>query len=204
MPAARDPNRYDQEFLGRAETVRRVGLGKGETMFPRVSIRTSMGELIVKLDREAAPATVDNFLQYVRTGYYDGTIFHQVEPGFIAAAGGYMADMQPKPTGSPIRNEAHNGRKNMRGTLAMVRFDKIDSATSQFMINLADNPQLDHQSRTVPAPGEPDEYGYCVFGEIVGGWETLDKLEKAPVGSSGQFRSAPVTPITIERIDMLD
>lgn len=164
---------------------------------PLVVLKTSFGDVTLKLDRGAAPITVDNFLVYVADRFYENTMFHQVEDGFLLAAGGYTADGKLKPARTPIRNEAHNGRTNLRGTVAMVRHLGIDSATSQFLINLQDNPQLDHKSRELPVAGERDEYGYCVFGEVVAGWEVVERIAKARVQRSGQFASLPVQPVSI-------
>ena len=153
-------------------------------LFPIVEITTTAGTFKLKLDRAKAERTVDNFLSYVASGFYQGTVFHQVDKGFVVVAGGYTETMQPKRTGVPIRNEAHNGLKNVRGAVAMVRSPEApNTATSQFMINLADNPALDHKSREMPANG-PDQYGYCVFGEVVEGWGVIEQIANAAVQSS--------------------
>ena len=169
--------------------------------FPEVVIRTSLGQITLQLDAEKAPETVDNFLiSYVDQGFYQDTIFHYVEDGFIAIAGGYTADLQAKEARAPIRNEASNGLKNVRGTIAMSRHpDYIDSATSQFYINLADNPSLDLTG--TPDPNKPDAYGYCVFGKVTAGMDVVDKIAKAKVADSGEFVNVPVQPIVIESIE---
>lgn len=150
-------------------------------LHPVVEFTTTAGTFRLKLNRAKAEKTVDNFLEYVAAGFYQGTIFHQVDRGFVVAAGGYTEEMQPKRTRVPIRNEAHNGLKNVRGTVAMVRSPgAVDSATSQFLINLADNPFLDHKSREIGADGA-DQYGYCVFGEVVDGWETIEAIAASEV-----------------------
>lgn len=153
-------------------------------LFPIVEITTTAGTFKLKLDRNKAERTVDNFLSYVASGFYQGTVFHQVDKGFVVAAGGYTETMQPKRTGVAIRNEAHNGLKNVRGAVAMVRSPEApNTATSQFMINLADNPALDHKSREMSENG-PDQYGYCVFGEVVEGWDVVEQIAGAAVKST--------------------
>ena len=148
---------------------------------PVVALETSMGTIKIALDRDKAPQTVDNFLQYVRSGHYDGTIFHRVIPRFMAQAGGFDADMKQKPTRPPVRNEAGNGLHNRRGTVAMARTNDPDSATAQFFINVKDNLPLDR------APGNP---GYTVFGEVVEGMDTVKKLEAA--GTQGGKTTEPL------------
>ena len=163
---------------------------------PEVVIKTSLGDIKVRLDADKAPITVDNFLaNYVDDGFYDGTTFHYVEEGFMARAGGYTSDLTAKETRSPIRNEAENGLKNVRGAIAMVRDPQwVDSATSQFYINLADNASLDYKSQ------EPEEYGYCVFGKVVEGMDVVDEIAAANVADQGAFANVPVKPIVIESI----
>lgn len=162
-----------------------------DDLHPEVVLNTSLGAIKVKLDAEKAPLTVRNFLEYVNSGHYDGTIFHQVEKGFIVLGGGYSVDMTEKRAQMPIRNEAHNGRKNLRGTIAMARFpDNVDSATSQFFINLSDNPVLDHQG--------DDQYGYCVFGEVISGLEVVEKIAEAEARDADKFQNVPVDPIAIQ------
>ncbi len=165
-------------------------------LFPVVEFTTTAGTFKLKLDRAKAEKTVHNFLEYVASGYYQGTLFHQVEKGFVVAAGGYVKSdmppgavdesvvMQSKPTRVSIRNEAQNGLKNARATVAMVRTPgSPHSATSQFLINLADNPFLDHKSREMSESGT-DEYGYCVFGEVVEGWDVIEAIATTPVQSA--------------------
>jgi cyclophilin family peptidyl-prolyl cis-trans isomerase len=144
---------------------------------PRVLIRTSLGDIVVQLDPTRAPLTVDNFLSYVDSGHFDGTIFHQVVADYVVLGGGYTSHLQEKPSRRPIRNEADNGLQNKRGTIGMARQpDAIDSSTSQFYFNLVDNQQyLDHRGRT------PEEYGYCVFGEVVEGMDVVDKIAQVEV-----------------------
>ena len=161
----------------------------------RVSFETTHGSFVVALDRAAAPATVDNFLRYVRDGHYEGTIFHRVIAGFMIQGGGYAADFHARPTRPPIRNEAGNGRANLRETLAMARTSDPHSATAQFFINVADNRFLDHRAPT------PEGWGYAVFGRVVEGMETVDRIATLPTGPGGPFPSdVPRVPVVIERL----
>ncbi len=162
-----------------------------------VLIETSLGNIKIRLDREHSPLTVDNFLDYVAAGFYDQTIVHQVYKGQGFVAGGYGPDGKAKPgVRTPIMNEARNGLKNRRGTISMVRFpDATDSATSQFFINVSDNPALDHKDTT------PAGYGYCVFGELIDGMEVVDRINEAPVhDNTADFERTPATPIVIKTI----
>ncbi|MGE5813700.1 MAG: peptidylprolyl isomerase [Acidobacteriota bacterium] len=160
---------------------------------PVVVLETSMGDITIELFQDRAPASVENFLQYVKDGHYNGTIFHRVIRGFMIQGGGMTADMTEKPTRPPIKNEATNGLKNTRGTVAMARTQAVRSATSQFFINTADNTALNHKGMT------PDEYGYAVFGKVLSGMDVVDKIEGSKTGSKGQYDDVPVQPITIKR-----
>ena len=161
----------------------------------RVSFETTHGSFVVALDREAVPGTVDNFLRYVRDGHYEGTIFHRVIAGFMIQGGGYAADFHARPTRPPIRNEAGDGRANLRGTLAMARTPDPHSATAQFFINVADNRFLDHRAPT------PEGWGYAVFGRVVEGMETVDRIAALPTGPGGPFPSdVPRVPVVVERL----
>ena len=163
-----------------------------------VVIETSLGSITVRLDAEKAPLTVDNFLSYVEEGHYDQTIFHQVLEGQGIVGGGFTVDLTEKPTRTAIRNEAHNGLKNLSGTIAMVRQpDRIDSATSQCFFNLADNPELDHQDRTLAG------YGYCVFGKVTKGLSVLEKIGQVGVSISDQFEALPVETVMINSIQRI-
>jgi cyclophilin family peptidyl-prolyl cis-trans isomerase len=165
---------------------------------PKAVITTSLGKITVELDMEHAPLTVHNFLTYANAKHYDQTIFHYVEPGEMLLGGGFTADLKEKAASEPIRNEAHNGVKNRRGTIAMSRSpESIDSATCQFFINLADNPKLDFRDRT------PEEYGYCVFGRVVTGADVVDRIAAMPTRDQGDFVSVPVTPVVIESVRLL-
>lgn len=158
---------------------------------PLVTLETSLGTIKIALDRDKAPLSVDNFLQYVRSGHYDGTIFHRVIPRFMAQGGGFDADMKQKPTRPPIRNEASNGLHNRRGTVAMARTNDPDSATSQFFVNVKDNLQLDY--------GGPRNPGYTVFGEVVEGMDVVDKIVAVPTTTRPpNYGDVPKTPIVIK------
>ena len=166
-----------------------------DRLHPVVVIETSLGSITAQLDAENAPQTVENFLAYIESGHYDETIFHQVFKGQGVVGGGYTADLSEKPPRTPILTEAHNGLKNLRGTLAMVRqADAIDSAASQFFFNLADNPGLDHQDRTLSG------YGYCVFGKVTEGMDVVDKIGQAKVNDTDRFESIPVQTVLIESV----
>lgn len=158
-----------------------------------VVIETSAGKIKVELDDAKAPVSVKNFLSYADKGYYDGTIFHRVIKGFMIQGGGFTPEITPKGgTDAPIKNEAGNGLKNLRGTIAMARTSNPDSATSQFFINTVDNAGLDRPN--------PDGYGYAVFGKVVGGMEVVDKIGNAPTGMKNRFRDVPVETVIIKSV----
>ncbi len=176
--------------------------------YPRVVINTSLGRVVVELDRQKADLTVRNFLDYVQSGHYDQTIFHQVLKDDIVLGGMFTADLAEKACTQPVRplyNEAHNGLKNTQGTIAMVRrIDVIDSATYQFFFNLADNPRLDHQANPEPGtPSDPTKYGYCVFGRVVEGLDVLQKIGQMPVCDKPDFERTPVETVLIESAQRL-
>lgn len=154
-----------------------------------VVLATSLGDISIELFEEEAPGTVANFLQYLDDGFYDGTIFHRVIPGFMVQGGGLTADLRKKPTREPIRNEADNGLKNARGTLAMARTADVHSATAQFFINLADNAFLDHGAR---------DFGYAVFGKVVEGMDVVDQVAAVPTGTVKGYQDTPLEPVVIE------
>jgi peptidyl-prolyl cis-trans isomerase A (cyclophilin A) len=165
--------------------------------------RQAQGEVTIKLNRDKAPLTVENFLKYVEEGFYTDTIIHEVWKGDVIIGGGYSRDLKEKPTNRPVvRNEAHNGVKNARGTVAMLRAPNvIDSSTSQFLFNLADNSYLDPQplDKDQQPAQAPEKYGYCVFGEVVAGQEVLDKIAEQEVSENGGvFRMMPKHPIVIK------
>jgi len=153
-----------------------------------VVLRTSMGDITIELIPDEAPISVQNFLQYVYDGFFDGTIFHRVIDGFMVQGGGFTKDMIQKPTREPIKNEAENGLKNTRGTLAMARTNVVDSATSQFFINLVDNDFLDHSAKT---------FGYAVFGKVVAGMDVVDAIARVKKGRCGPHDDVPVEPVVI-------
>ncbi len=156
---------------------------------PQVVIRTSEGDITLRLFPDKAPATVANFLAYVDAGFYNGTIFHRVIPNFMIQGGGFLPDMTQKATGDAVVNEAKNRVHNVRGTIAMARTNDPDSATSQFFINQRNNLSLDW------APGNP---GYTVFGQVVSGMETVDYIATTPTGRVGSFSDVPVAPVVIK------
>jgi cyclophilin family peptidyl-prolyl cis-trans isomerase len=158
---------------------------------PVVVLETTKGTIKARLDEEKAPITVANFLNYLRSGHYDGTIFHRVIPNFMVQGGGMTEDMREKRGGNPIKNEAGNGLKNERGTLAMARTSVVDSATAQFFINVKNNEFLNHQDETSRG------FGYAVFGEVIEGMDVVDKIVAAPTTSKGGHNDVPRDPITI-------
>ena len=157
----------------------------------KVKLATSMGDIVVELDREKAPKTVDNFVQYVKAGHYNDTVFHRVIGNFMIQGGGFKADMSEKPTRGAIPLEARNGLSNVRGTVAMARTAVPDSATAQFFINVQDNPFLD-------AANARDGNGYAVFGKVVEGMDVVDRIKAVPTGSKGPYENVPVQPVTIK------
>ena len=160
----------------------------------KATMETSMGTITLELDDAKAPETVANFVQYAKDGHYDGTIFHRVIDGFMVQGGGFTKDMNQKETREPIRNEAMNGLKNLRGTIAMARTMVVDSATSQFFINLVDNSFLDFQNPT------PQGFGYAVFGKVVDGMEVVDQIAKVKTGFSGPHQNVPEEAILIKKV----
>lgn len=163
---------------------------------PRVALRTNQGVIVVELDPVRAPNTVGNFLEYVKAGFYNGTIFHRVIPDFMIQGGGYNAGLQYKPTRPPIQNEATNGLKNTRGTIAMARTNDPHSASSQFFINLVDNAFLDYRGEA--------QWGYAVFGKVVEGMDVVDKIAKIPTTArSAEFANFPTEPVVIEKAELL-
>ena len=159
-----------------------------------IVIVTGLGEIKAELFRDRAPETVDNFLAYVRDGFYEGTLFHRVIPGFVIQGGGLDVSGNPKETRPPVKNEAGNGIKNERGTLAMARTSVIDSATSQFFINLADNAFLDHKDETGAG------FGYCVFGRVTSGMDVVDRIAETPTGTRGPHRDFPLDDVLIREV----
>jgi cyclophilin family peptidyl-prolyl cis-trans isomerase len=166
-----------------------------ENLHPKVALSTTLGEVVLQLDAEKAPQTVRNFLTYVHEGHFDQTLLHQVVKGSVIVGGTYDANRVERKTHPPILNEAHNSLKNRRGTIAMARRpDAVDSATSQFFINLADNNYLDHKERTLKG------YGYCVFGEVVKGMDVLDQIANVEVHTAGDLQSTPTQPVLVKAV----
>ena len=165
---------------------------------PTVLISTSLGDITVELYKDRAPVSVQNFLQYVTEGFYPGTIFHRVIPGFMIQGGGFTADLVEKPTRPPIRNEATNGLNNVRGTLAMARTESLRSATAQFFINVGDNrAKLDHRGFS------PEDFGYAVFGRVLSGLEVCDRIATVKTQRNGPHEDVPVAPILITAVRVL-
>lgn len=158
---------------------------------PVVVIETSLGTITAELFKDRAPVSVENFLQYVREGHYGGTIWHRVVPGYVIQGGGYTAGLVEKSARPPIQNEATNGLSNLRGTLAMARTRQARSATSQFYINLVNNPSLDHRGFS------PDEFGYAVFGRVLEGMDVVDRIGAVKTASRDGMDTVPVVPVLI-------
>jgi peptidyl-prolyl cis-trans isomerase A (cyclophilin A) len=161
---------------------------------PRVELKTSRGPIVLELYADRAPRSVANFLDYAKSGFYDGTIFHRVIDGFMIQGGGFDRDMKQKPTRSPIENEAGNGLKNDTGTVAMARTSNPNSATAQFFINLKDNDFLNHRDNSAQG------FGYAVFGKVVQGMDVVRAIGKVQTGRSGSFEDVPREPVVIQSI----
>jgi len=162
---------------------------------PQVEVKTSQGTIVLELNADKAPVTVENFVQYAKDGFYNGTIFHRVIDGFMIQGGGFEPGMKEKSTRKPIQNEAKNGLKNATGTIAMARTNDPNSATAQFFINLVDNRMLDYPN--------PDGAGYAVFGKVTQGLDVVQKIAKVRTGNSGFHQNVPTTPIVIESVKLL-
>jgi cyclophilin family peptidyl-prolyl cis-trans isomerase len=165
---------------------------------PVVVMQTSMGDITIELFQDQAPISVENFLQYANDGYYAGTVFHRVIQTFMIQGGGMTADLSPKQTRAPIKNEATNGVSNARGTIAMARTNVVDSATSQFFINTVDNRSLDHRDRSARG------FGYAVFGEVADGMDVVERIERTRTHSRNGLDDVPRDPIIIIQIRRLD
>jgi len=164
----------------------------------KVKMTTSLGTIVIEVDDAKAPVSAANFADYVKSGFYDGTIFHRVIPGFMAQGGGFDSSFNQKATKAPIKNEADNGLKNDRGTLAMARTNDPNSATAQFFINYKDNGFLNHTSPT------PSGWGYAVFGKVVEGMDVVDEMAKQPTGNRGMHQDVPKTDIIIEKAEIVE
>ena len=167
-----------------------------ETPALRVRLETSLGHIVLELDAQKAPKTVANFVQYVKDRHYDGTVFHRVIDGFMIQGGGFTPDMQQRATRATIQNEADNGLKNQPLTVAMARTMDPHSASAQFFINVADNRFLNHTQPTL------NGWGYAVFGKVIAGADTVDKIRKVRTGNRGMFENVPTTPVTIIKATM--
>jgi len=166
--------------------------------FPQVLVKTNMGDLVIELDKQKAPASVANFLGYVNEGFYNGTVFHRVIDGFMIQGGGFNQDLSKKNTRAPIKNEANNGLKNLKGTIAMARTNDPHSATAQFFINVVNNGFLDYKSATARG------WGYAVFGKIVQGQDVVEKIRKVATGPGGQFpRDVPKSAVIMESVTVI-
>ncbi len=165
---------------------------------PQVEMRTSMGVIVLELQPENAPETVKNFLQYVKDGFYNGTIFHRVIADFMIQGGGFTPDMQQKKPRDPIKHEGGNALRNQVGTIAMARTAEPNSATAQFFINVVDNQMLDFRG-----PG-PQEIGYCVFGRVIKGLDVVSKIRDVQTATRGPHQNVPVQPVLIEKVTLLD
>ncbi|MBL8408583.1 MAG: peptidyl-prolyl cis-trans isomerase [Candidatus Accumulibacter sp.] len=162
---------------------------------PSVDMQTSMGRIVIELDSEKAPKTVQNFVQYVNEGFYNGTVFHRVIPGFMIQGGGFTVDLQQKSAARKVENEGKNGLKNDRGTIAMARTADPHSASSQFFINHRDNAALNY-----PAS---DGWGYTVFGKVTQGMEVVDKIAKVPTGNRSMHQDVPLEPVIIQSVKII-
>ncbi len=163
-----------------------------------VEMQTNHGTIMLELDADRAPKTVENFIQYAKEGYYDGTVFHRVIPGFMIQGGGFEVGMNQKPTRDPVKNEADNGLKNETGTIARKRTNDPHSATAQFFINVKDNSFLNHSSPS------PQGWGYCVFGRVTDGMDVVQAIEKVATGNKGFHQDVPVTDVIIEKVTVLE
>lgn len=162
---------------------------------PQLEVKTSKGTLTLELYPDKAPKTVENFLQYAKDGFFNGTVFHRVIPGFMIQGGGMTPDLKEKATRAPIQNEAKNGLKNDAGTIAMARTSDPNSASAQFYINLVNNDGLNYPS--------PDGAGYAVFGRVTKGIEVVESIARVPTGNAGPHRNVPATPVVIESIKLV-
>ena len=170
-----------------------------EVTRPKVALRTNMGDIVIELYEDKAPLSVANFLQYVRDGFYDGTVFHRVIDNFMVQGGGFTADLQQKATRAAIENEARNGLSNQRGTVAMARTTEPHSALSQFFINVVDNPRLDHVSDQNGLT-----WGYAVFGKVVEGMDVVDRIRAVETGPQGPFaKDVPKQPVLVQKAEVL-
>ena len=174
-----------------------TAIGKEPVQNPQVRITTNAGVIELDLDIQRAPGTVRNFMNYVERGFYNGTIFHRVIPGFMIQGGGFAPGMREKTTGVPVKNEADNGLRNAAGTIAMARTSDPHSASAQFFINTVNNSMLDHRDKTTQG------WGYCVFGKVTKGMDVVKKIESAPTGTAGMFENVPKKDVVIEKVELI-
>lgn len=160
------------------------------------TVETSLGDITIELFNDLAPVSVENFVQYARDGFYADTIFHRVKPGFMIQGGGFTPSFSEKPTRPPIQNEATNGLRNTRGTVAMARMAALRSATAQFYVNVVDNRRLDHTGYS------PDEFGYAVFGRVLAGMDVVDRIAAVPTHSTESMDDVPVQPVIIKSVQV--
>ena len=165
---------------------------------PKVQFETSKGNIVIELNAEKAPKTVENFITYVKSGHYDGTIFHRVIPSFMIQGGGFDVDMKQKSTNATIQNEANNGLKNVKGSISMARTSAPHSASSQFFINVTDNGMLDFTSES------PQGWGYAVFGQVTEGLDVVLTIEEVATGNRGGHQDVPLEPVVIEKATLLE
>ncbi|VVD81104.1 Peptidyl-prolyl cis-trans isomerase cyp18 [Pandoraea horticolens] len=188
------PNRLRRALLGSVIAAAALSgtslCAFAQSVQPQVQFKTSAGNFVVELNPKAAPKTVENFLQYVNGGFYNGTIFHRVMNNFMIQGGGFTPEMNEKTTRAPIPSESQNGLKNVKGAIAMARTSNPNSATAQFFINVKDNASLDYPS--------PDGYGYTVFGKVVSGMDTVEKIKGVATTRKGMYDDVPATPVVIE------
>ncbi len=185
-------------FLVAALCLAGAAWAQNERRNPVVRLTTNMGEIDIELFASEAPKSTANFLDYVKSGHYDGTIFHRVINGFMIQGGGMTPDLQQKPTKNPIDNEADNGLKNEAYTVAMARTQDPNSATAQFFINVKNNEFLNHKAKNMQG------WGYCVFGKVVKGHGVVNKIKAVPTGSKGMFDDVPNEPVVIEKAEVVE
>lgn len=177
---------------------RAVSPNPAQSADPAVKLETSLGDIVVRLDARKAPISTANFIQYVKSGHYDGTVFHRVIKNFMIQGGGMTAELKEKPARAPIRNEADNGLKNQKYTIAMARTADPHSAGSQFFINTKDNAFLDFKSQT------PQGWGYAVFGKVIKGQDVVDKIADVPTGKKGFYEDVPNAPVIIKKATVIE
>ncbi len=187
----------EKKEAGKSGEVAKKPVAVADTTNPIVLMKTSMGDIKLELNTQKAPKTVANFLAYVQDSFYNGTIFHRVISNFMIQGGGFTLDMKEKETKPPIVNEAGNGLKNLRGTIAMARTSDVNSATSQFFINVVDNAFLDHKDET------PRGFGYAVFGKVIEEMDVVDKIKAVKTTTKGHYKDVPVKPVIIQSAEVV-